>query len=73
MNDEKDLSTSKCEKNRGLACGGSSNAVYGLGFVGAVIYYLQQATTLWAGIVGVFKAITWPAFVVYKLLEYLKM
>ena len=50
-----------------------SSAVYGLGLIGALVYFLQHATTFWIGVTGVFKAIVWPAFLVYKLLEYLKM
>jgi len=46
----------------------TGGAVYGLGFLGAAIYYIQQATGFWEGVVGVLKAIVWPAFVVYKLL-----
>ena len=26
-----------------------SNAVYGLGFIGAAVYYIQMATTFWTG------------------------
>ncbi len=52
---------------------GASEAVYGLGFVGALIYYIQHAVTFGAGVLGVLKAIVWPAMVVYKLLEFLKM
>ncbi len=52
------------------SCGGS---VYGLAFVGALIYYLQQATGFWNGVLGVIKAILWPAFLIYNLLEFLKM
>ena len=58
-----------CKK---VGCGGGG-AVYGLGFIGAVVYYLQQATTLWEGLVGFIKAIVWPGVVVYKLLEFLKL
>ncbi|MFA6415136.1 MAG: hypothetical protein WC217_02385 [Candidatus Paceibacterota bacterium] len=58
----------KCRKMHG---GGSSGAVYGLGFVGAAIYYIQLAPTFWVGVVGVLKAIVWPAFVVYHALAYL--
>ena len=47
---------------------GASEVVYGLGFVGALIYFLQHSTTLWMGVVGVFKAIVWPALLVYKVL-----
>lgn len=50
-----------------------SNAVYGLGFVGALIYFLQHATTLADGLLGILKAIVWPGMLVYKLLGFLKM
>lgn len=50
-----------------------SGAVYGLGFIGAVIYYLQHAATLGDGVFGILKAIVWPAMLVYKLLGFLKM
>jgi len=49
----------------------SSNAVYGLGFVGALVYYLQRADSLYSGVIGLIKAIVWPGFVVYKLLGFL--
>lgn len=49
-------------------CKGCGGAVYGLGFIGAAIYYIQTATTFWGGVLGFFKAIVWPAFLVYKLL-----
>jgi len=52
---------------------GKSDAIYGLGVVGAAVYYIKQATTFWAGCVGVLKAIVWPAIVMYKLLEYYKL
>jgi hypothetical protein len=45
-----------------------SGCFYGLGFLGAVIYYIQTATGFWAGVLGVLKAIVWPVFVVHKLL-----
>jgi hypothetical protein len=50
-----------------------SGALYGLGFIGALVYYIQVATSFWMGVVGFFKAIFWPAFMVYELLKYLKM
>ena len=52
--------------NTGKSCGG---AIYGLGFIGAVIYYISTATTLWIGLLGVLKAIVWPAFLVFELLR----
>ena len=50
-----------------------ADAVYGLGLIGALIYYIQHATTFVMGLLGVLKAIVWPAMVIYKLLEFLKM
>lgn len=50
-----------------------SSAVYGLGFIGAVVYFIQHAMGFWVGVLGVLKACVWPAFLVYKLLEFLKM
>lgn len=41
---------------------------YFLGFIGAVIYYLQTSTSFWNGVLGILKAIVWPVFVVLKLL-----
>lgn len=48
---------------------GSNNAVYGLGFIGAAIYFISNATTFWMGALGVLKAIVWPAFLVYEALK----
>jgi hypothetical protein len=58
----------KCE-HKFHHCG--PGAVYGLGFVGAAIYYISTATGFWMGVLGVLKAIVWPAFVVFDLLKFL--
>ena len=47
----------------------STGALYGLGFVGAFIYFMQAATGFGAVVTGFLKAMVWPAYVVYKLLE----
>ncbi len=57
----------------GKCCGhgsysGCGGCAYALGFLGAVIYYIQTATGFWAGVLGVLKAIVWPVFIVHKLL-----
>lgn len=49
----------------------SGNAVYGLGFIGAAIYYVETSTSFWMGVLGILKAIVWPAFLVYGLLKQL--
>jgi hypothetical protein len=43
-----------------------SGAVYGLGFIGAAIFFISQATSFWMGVLGVLKAIVWPAFLVFE-------
>jgi hypothetical protein len=60
-------------QRRKIVYRGASEAVYGLGFVGALVYYIQHAATFVAVLLGILKSIVWPAFVVYKLLEFLKM
>lgn len=47
-------------------------AVYGFGLIGALVYYIQHASTFSEGLLGVLKAIVWPALLIYKLLELLK-
>jgi hypothetical protein len=49
--------------------GGAGGAVYGLGLIGALVYYIQQADAFWPGVVGVLKALVWPAFLVYDALK----
>ena len=47
--------------------------IYGLGFLGAFIYYLQHATSFGMGLLGIIKALFWPGFLVYHLMLWLKM
>ena len=49
----------------------SSNAVYGLGFIGAAIYFIMHATGFWMGVLGFLKAVVWPAILVYEALKQL--
>lgn len=49
-------------------CGGG---VYGLGFLGAAIYYVSTASGFWMGVLGILKALVWPAFLVFEVLKFL--
>jgi hypothetical protein len=61
-------------ERRGSAAGaGASGGFYGLGFIGALVYFLSHATSFGAGVIGVLKSLVWPAFLVYRLLEFLHM
>lgn len=48
-----------------------SGAVYGLGFIGAAVFFISNATGFWSGVLGFLKAIVWPAFLVYEAFKYL--
>jgi hypothetical protein len=41
--------------------------------IGALVYYLQHAASFGDGLLGILKALLWPAFLIYKVLEFLKM
>lgn len=45
-----------------------SSALYSLGVIGALFYFLQNAATFTAVIVGIFKSFFWPAFIVFQVL-----
>ena len=51
--------------------GGSSGAVYGLGMIGAAIYYISRAITPQEKALGFLKALVWPVFLVKEVLEFL--
>jgi hypothetical protein len=51
----------------------SSGAVYGLGLIGAAVYFIGHAATFWAGVLGFLKAIVWPAFLVYEAMKKMGM
>lgn len=59
-------------KNHHHSCGNSS-AIYGLGAIGAMFYFLQHASGLTAILIGIGKAVFWPALLMFKLLGYLQM
>lgn len=48
-----------------------SGAFYGIGLLGALVYFIEQANNFPQALLGIVKAILWPAFVVYKLLFFL--
>jgi len=51
----------KCHCHHHHGCWGGG---YFLGFLGALIYYMQAGE----GVVGILKAIVWPVFIVMKIL-----
>lgn len=72
MEEEKNFSKNNCDcgSKGGSKCGCASG-FYGLGFLGAAIYFIKGAGTFWLGALGLLKAIVWPVFLVYKLFVFL--
>ena len=54
---------------RNGTCATTGNALYGLGLIGALVYFLEHADTFWEYVLAVLKAVVWPAFVVYQALQ----
>jgi hypothetical protein len=57
-------------KDRRRRGGSGGDVVYGLGLIGALVFYIQQADGFWQGVLGILKAFVWPAFLVYELLKF---
>ncbi len=72
MTTEPTLTKQEHPKPRGAYRGGGSDAVYGLGLIGAWIYFIRRATTPQERIVGFFKGLVWPAFLVHDLFVFLE-
>ncbi len=52
---------------------GPMGGFYFLTLVGAAVYYVQQSDTFWMGVLGILKAIVWPAMLAYKVFALLNM
>lgn len=52
---------------------GAFGGVYFLAFIGAAFYFIQNSTSFWDGVVGILKAIVWPAIIIYEVLKLLQL
>ena len=48
-----------------------SGAIYGLGLIGAAVYFISAASSFWLGVLGFVKALVWPALLVYEAFKFL--
>jgi len=55
--------------NSGAAAG--AGAIYGLGMLGALVYFWQQADVWWEYLFSFVQAVLWPAWMVYDLFQVL--
>ena len=53
--------------NAGAAASGG--AIYGLGILGALVYFWQQADLLVEYVFALFQGLLWPAWMVYELFD----
>lgn len=60
----------KSEKNVVNVQGGSGDTVYGLGLVGAWIFFISRATTPQEKFIGFLKGFVWPAILVNEMLKF---
>ena len=53
---------------------GGAGGVWSLGFVGALVYFLHfHSGTFWLVLMALFKAVLWPAYLVYYLLHFMRI
>ena len=57
-----------CKTNIPNCKGGCS---YFLCVIGAAVYYISTSTGFWNGVLGILKALVWPAFLIFELLKFL--
>lgn len=53
--------------------GGPLGGVFFVAFIGAAVYFIQQAAGFWGIIWALIKAAVWPGLVVYKVLSLLHL
>ena len=57
--------STRSRRDRSAPAGGG-DAVYGLGLIGAAVWFWQQADGFGEHVVGLLKALVWPAFLVFE-------
>ena len=64
--------TTEEQKKPVMIRSGGCDAVYGIGVIGAWVYYIKRATTNQERALGLAKGLVWPALLVYALLVFLE-
>ncbi len=58
------------QKPRRNTTEGTAGLALFMGFIGAMVHYMQHATSFGEGVLGVLKSFAWPAMLVYEALEF---
>ena len=48
-----------------------NGGIYGFAMIGVAVYYIKNAASFGDGVIGVLKALVWPAVVAYKLFQHM--
>ena len=72
MTTEPTLTKHEHPKPKVIRQGSGPDAVYGIGIIGAWVFYLKRAATFQQGMLGFLKGLVWPAFLVYELFVFLE-
>jgi hypothetical protein len=62
------MSDLKNRSNQHVTNGGVGAFMF-LAFIGAAVYFVEKANGFWESILGILKALVWPAFLVYEVLK----
>jgi len=76
MKNKEEMEDCGCMKTKwrgGSSHGAMGGGLYFVAFIGAAVYYVQQSHTFWLGVLGVLKALVWPAMLIYKVFTMLHM
>ncbi|MBW6466968.1 MAG: hypothetical protein K0B06_10720 [Brevefilum sp.] len=71
MTTEPTLNKQDQQKPKFVIQSNHSDAVYGIGIIGAWVYFFKHAATTGGRIKAFFKGFFWPAFLVYELFVFL--
>jgi hypothetical protein len=66
------MTTQEQQKPAVIRAGGGADAVYGIGMIGAWVYYFKRANTPQERVQAFFKGLVWPAFLVYDVFRFLE-
>ena len=76
MTDDNNSSTTDCRDRSGKKDNSTAGMLgfgYFVAFIGAAVYFIQQATSFGTGVLGFLKACVWPSFLIYNLFEFLNL
>jgi hypothetical protein len=63
------MSNGRGQQSRGQQANGGG-LVYGLGLIGALVWFWKQADGFGDHVLGVLQALVWPAYLVYDVFQH---